>query len=477
MDAVAAGRQWLWSASPRGARLGAAAAALVAAQVWVAHAAAQNIVAFLLVLVFVVSLVASFRNTLAGLCIVILFQMRVLQGSEAIGLDEAAYALLFAATVTGWFLREGPTELGRRILSSSLGRGVLLFLAVCLASVVTTVLFGWSPLWWFRDFVAFSYMLLFFPIAAALTSRRGAILVAAALLVVILFHSVLAVAWYAEAIATTKAIWQLEWQRAPLHEVFSMAAVVAGLAGFLLARSARAMIAWVLLALPGVAALAVSQTRGYWLAAALAAGVVVLVSRGRRVRALWFAAVVLALIAAAGTLAFGGKFVGVVTSMAGRLSTISSPLRALSVQERVAETRAVLALIPGSPIVGHGLGAEVSYMSPIAHRVLTRTYTHNAYLYLLYKLGIVGLGAFAAFYARALRRVWRSLRESVDVSARIAMTAGLALLLAFLPLSLTSPQYYDKSSVLVIALILGAAEAAGQLARARARLTGRRTDP
>jgi O-antigen ligase len=111
----------------------------------------------------------------------------------------------------------------------------------------------------------------------------------------------------------------------------------------------------------------------------------------------------------------------------------------------------------------------VSYMSPIAHSVLTRTYTHNAYLYMLYKLGIVGLGAFAAFYVRALHRAWQSLRESGDGAARVAMTAGLALLLAFLPLSLTSPQYYDKSSALIIALILGAAEAAGQLARARAR--------
>ena len=100
-------------------------------------------------------------------------------------------------------------------------------------------------------------------------------------------------------------------------------------------------------------------------------------------------------------------------------------------------------------------------MSPIAHRVLTRTYTHNAYLYMLYKLGIVGLAAFAAFYWRALRRVWLSMRASAEGSgARTAMVAGLALLVSFLPLSLTSPQYYDKSSVLIISLILGAAEAA-----------------
>lgn len=477
MDAVATDREWrLGTSPPRGARLAAAMAALVAAQVWLAHVAAQDIAAFFIVLAFGVSLVVSFRSTLSGLCLIILFQIRILQGSETIGPDEVAYALLFGATLTGWLLREGPTELGRQVLSSPLGRGILLFLGVCLASVATTVVFGWSPLWWFRDFVAFSTMLLFFPIAATLTSRRGAILVTAALLVVILFHSVLAVAWYAEAIATTKALWQLEWQRAPLHEVFAMTAVVAGLAGFLFTRSAKALAASVLLTLPGVAALVVSQTRGYWLATALAAGAVVLMARGRRVRALWFAAIVVALIAAVGFAALGGKFVGVVMSMAGRLSTISSPLRALSVQERVAETRAVLALIPGSPIIGHGLGAEVSYMSPVAHRVLTRTYTHNAYLYMLYKLGIVGLGAFAAFYARALRRVWRSVRESGDGAARIAMTAGLALLLAFLPLSLTSPQYYDKSSALIIALILGAAEAAGQLALRRARAGVRAED-
>jgi O-antigen ligase len=444
-------------------------AVLVAAQVWLAHVAALDPAAFLIALAFGVALVVSFRSTLSGLCLVILFQIRVLQSSETISLDEVAYALLFVATLIGWLLREGPTDLGRRILSGPLGRSILLFLGLCFVSIVVAALFGWSPLWWFRDFVAFSYMLLFFPIAAALTSRRGAIVVAVAFLILILFHSVLAVAWYAQAIATTRAYWQLEWQRAPLHEVFAMTAVVVGLTGFVLSRSARAMAAWVLLTLPGVAALAVSQTRGYWLATVLAAGAVVVMARGRRVRALWFAVIVSALIAAVAFATIGGKVIGVAMSMAQRLSSISSPLRSLSVQERVAEARSVLALIPGSPIFGHGLGARVSYTSPVDHRGITTIYTHNAYLYILYKLGIVGLGAFAAFYVRALRRTWRSLRDSGGGVSKIAMMAGLALLLAFLPLSLTSPQYYDKSSALIIALILGAAEAGGQLTHARAR--------
>jgi len=470
MDAVASARDWRGVLQiPGGRRLWAWLAALAALEVWIAYAASASPLAFVLAVLFAAALASSFASTLAGLVLIILFQIRILQGSVGIGLDEIAYASLFLATFAGWALRDGPTELGRRILASPLGRAILLFLGVCLASLVTTVVFGWSPLWWFRDFVAFSYMLLFFPIAATLTTRRASIAIAAALLAVVLFHGILSIVWYAQAIATTKAAWQLEWQRAPLHEVFAMTAVVGGLALFLAARTVRAAAASVLLSLPGLAALVVSQTRGYWLATALAGLVVVALSRGRRLRVVWFAGIVLALVLAAGFAALGGKFVGVITSTAGRFSTITSPLRAVSVQERVAETDAVLSLIPGSPVVGHGLGAEVSYMSPIVHRVLTRTYLHNAYLYILYKVGLVGLAVFAAFYARALRRVWLSVRRPGDATSGAAMVAGFALLLAFLPLSLTSPQYYDKSSALVIALILGAAEAIGQSAAARAR--------
>jgi hypothetical protein len=458
MDAVADGREWCPGAARPAWRF-AGAAVLVSVQVWLSFAASIDPVAFVLALAFVVALALSFASTVAGLGLTILFQIRILQSTEQIGLDEAAYALLFAATLAGWVLREGATAAGRRVLSSPVGRAILVFFGVCIASIVPTVVFGWSPLWWFRNLVAFATLLLFFPVAGTLTSRPRCLVVVGAALVVIIFHSVLAVSWYAGAIATAKAFWQLEWQRAPLHEVLPMSAVVAGLAGFLLSRSARGAAGWLLLALPGVGALAASQTRGYWLATAVAAGVLTALARGRRLRALWFALVVVALVAAVGTAALGGKFVGVALSMGERASTISSPLRSLSMQERMAETRALLSLISHSPLVGQGLGAEVSYTSPVTHRAFTTTYAHNAYLYLLYKLGVVGLAAFAAFYARALASVWRSLRSSGG-QARVLLTAGFGLLVSFLPLSLTSPQYYDKSSVLIIALILGGAEAA-----------------
>jgi O-antigen ligase len=432
---------------------------LAAIQILVVVAGSRDSVAFLAALVFAVACIISFFSTAAGLALIILFPLRVLRGTTEISLEELAYAGLFFSTMAGWFLRHAPTEAGRRILRSPLGRSILLFIAVCFLSLITNILFEGSPLWWFRDFVRFSYLLLFFPVAGTALTKRGVGILVASLLIVIAVHGVLTIRSYGAAIASTTAMWQLRYQRVALHEVFSMATLVAAFAIFLRAKSKLVLAFVVVLSLVSVTSLVVSLTRGYWLATALALGITVWVLKGRPSRVLGFALVVLVLVGVGGYLVFSARFAGVVASTVERFHSISAPLRALSIQERMAETRAVMKNIAASPIVGRGLGAYVSYMSPIAHRVISRTYSHNAYLFIWFKLGIVGLAAFLVFYLRGIRRVWRSMLESTGPYTKAIMAAGFALLVSFLPLSVTSPQYYGKSSALIIALTLGAAQA------------------
>ena len=205
--------------------------------------------------------------------------------------------------------------------------------------------------------------------------------------------------------------------------------------------------------------LAASLTRGYWLAAAVAAALAYFLGKGRPSRAVAFGVILAGVLAVVAVGLFSTKVLGVVSSLVDRLSTISSPLRVLSMRERFAETKALIDGIARSPIVGRGLGATVSYMSPLRGHVITRVYAHNAYLFIWFKLGIVGLASFLVFYARGVRAVLRAMRVAGDERARALLAAGAALLLAFVPLSLTSPQYYGKSSALVIVLILGFAQA------------------
>jgi O-antigen ligase len=448
-------------------------AGAVALQAWLAYVGAGDPVAFFAGAIFLAALLVSFRSTLTGVAFTILYQMRVLQGTADVGLDELAYALIFFATVAGWFLRRGPSAAGRDILNSPVSRALLVFLGLAFLSVVVTLVTGGSAFLWFRDFVRFSYLLLFFPLADVLRSRRGAAVVSLSVAAVVLFYCGTSIWRYVSAITETKALWQIRHQRAALHEVFAMGALVVSFAVFLRAR--RRLVAGVAVGLAFLAAatLTASLTRGYWLATALAGIVVLVLSPGRRRRAAVFVVIMLLLVAAAGYAVFSSKFVGVLVTLAGRASTIAAPMRALSVKERLAETHELVKLVLSNPVVGRGLGAEVAYMSPLKHRLITTPYGHNAYLFMLHKLGVVGLAVYLVLYTRGMRRVWRAARTAAGDIERSVMVAGFALLLAFLPLSVTSPQFYGKSSALVIALLLGAAEALAQRARGGGLRAGR----
>ncbi len=440
---------------------------LVILQVSVSVFAAGQPLAFAAGVLFLLALVLSFRSTLTGLVLIILSQFYVLRGTADISAGELAYAGLFLSTLLGWILREGRTVEGRRLLRSPVGVSLLAFLAICVFSIAFVILYGGSPLWWMRDLVRFSYLLLFFPIAGAVKSRRDAGVVLASLLAVILYHGILTITWYAEAVASTEALWQLRYQRVALHEIFAMATLVASFGVFLRVRTRAVQVAALGMGLVGLIALGVSFTRGYWMAAVLACAIVAVMMRGPARRVVAFPLVLLTVVISGGVVVFSAKFLGILVSMADRLSTISSPLRVLSVQERMAETRAALALVWESPVFGRGLGAHVSYMSPLKHHVTTGSFLHNAYLFIWLKLGIVGLVSFLAFYFQGLRMTIRAAAKANSPLVHVLLVSGAAILIVAIPLSLTSPQFYDKSSALVLALVLGLAHASlcGKLGR------------
>ncbi len=436
----------------------AAAAALVAAQVWISVVGSREPLGLLAAILYVVAFVVSFRNTMSGLALVIVGQVRVLQGTEGIILEEIAYAGLFFATVAGWFLRRGSSVDGGHVLRSRLGRTILLFLAFCLVSIVQTLLFKGEAEWWFRDFIRFSYLLLFFPVAGVVRTKRDAVTLLTCFLLVIGFHAFVAIFWYQEAVAAA-TLQQVRYMRVPFHEIFATSTFVVAFAFFLHARSKRALALSMLVGLVGALTLAVSLSRSYWVAAVLALLLVFVFSERRPGRALAFVALLVLLFAGIGFAAFGSKMIEVVSSLSERASTIGAPLRALSMLERGAESSAWLERVPGSPIIGHGLGAHASYMSPIHGYVVTRTFAHNAYLFLLFKLGIAGTIFFFAWYLTGVGVTWRAMRRARGPYERAAMAGGLSLLLAFIPLSVTYPQYYERASMLVIVLIVGVAQA------------------
>jgi hypothetical protein len=202
-----------------------------------------------------------------------------------------------------------------------------------------------------------------------------------------------------------------------------------------LLRDRRRVWPWVVLAVL-VAALLVSFTRGFWLGAVIAAGVVVLFGRARGRPSLRSPLVLVA--GGVGIAAFVGF--ALLGGNAGMTSNLVKLYQAGVLAWHTLER----------PITGWGLGA----VAP--NYPFTTGFTYEiTYLDRAFKLGLIGLVLFLSLPLRLLRDSWRLLNGRLPLppgmSAREAVVP-LAVLLSVLVVSATNP--YMVGSVGIGAVVL-----------------------
>lgn len=194
--------------------------------------------------------------------------------------------------------------------------------------------------------------------------------------------------------------------------------------------------------------------RTLWLATASAVLIVILGSQARqRVRALVWSAMAALLVVAAMSALAPGQF----SVARERLLSVGQVHSDRSVRYRLRESSAVVREIRASPLGGSGLGAAVHWGEP-AYGVpaSSKTYSHNAYLWLAWKLGIPGLLlgptiiGFVLLAGRARRR------ETPPDALRTGAVAGL---LAMLVTGATAPVFSTVGATVVIGTLLALAVA------------------
>lgn len=239
----------------------------------------------------------------------------------------------------------------------------------------------------------------------------------------------------------------------PVAVIVSAAALISGQL-----RSRRALWAtWGVVALNSIALLLTFE-RTFWVATVLALGVVVLrAGRARRARAvLW-----MVLIAAAGLVALSTTSPGTLVTARERLLSIGQYQSDSSLRYRRVESQHVLAQIGYSPWIGSGLAATIWWGRPW-ELVPPRTYrySHNGYLWLVWRIGIPGaLILFALLGAAAF---WRGPPRGGPLLAAVRAGAQ-ASLLALLLASVTFPAFNGYGITSTMGLLVGL----GALPRAR----------
>jgi len=192
----------------------------------------------------------------------------------------------------------------------------------------------------------------------------------------------------------------------------------------------------------------ISFTRGIWLGciAGLLACALLYAWRGdrtahrlRRVGLVYASLLGLGLVGAVGLgLALGQTdFLALAGSRFGSIGGTEFTHQNASKVVRFAEYAEVISHIAVSPWLGHGLGYTFSFREPIGFTVIEQWYSHQIYLFIWLKQGIVGLAAFVWMLFTAVAMGARGSRRHDDPweSAWLATSAAATVLVAVTDLS------------------------------------------
>ena len=196
-----------------------------------------------------------------------------------------------------------------------------------------------------------------------------------------------------------------------------------------------------------LAAIAVSYTRSYWFPTVLILAAITLVEwwkmsprrRSSFLLRLGFGGLVLA-----------GLAVWLCIVRAEVLDGLSFPLTRANVLSayragdpniwtRLAEVEALWALFKEKPVLGHGLGAKYAVFAAFAGETVEWNYTHNAYLYFLFKTGAIGFTVLLVLllvYALEMRKAYIVAPSPADRFLALGFLSSTMVLLAS---SLTAP--------------------------------------
>lgn len=412
--------------------------------------ASKGILCLALILAGALVLV-SFRNTFFGLCLVILSSSFILPSTKQITQPEVLWIILFFSVFTGWVIKVFVLK-AEKVVRTIPELALVVFLSLCLLSILPATVQRVEVIDWFRKLFPFLIYLLYFPLVFSIRQRKQLYAVVGCFLIMGLCVGARNIIGFRSAILSIQYFFQAGSARHALSEPFFLAILVIAFSLLLRATTRLVKVLLSILTFFAMAALAVSFSRGYWIASAVSLVMLfVMASKKEKANMVIYLSVLVCL-----TLMIAQLFLGNIGEVVGRglMNRAASIVQAgqdIALVQRFQEARGIFRHVKANPIVGYGLGATFSYRV-LGHRAISTWYSHNAYLYLMFTLGLVGLFAYLTFYGGMLVRGCVLLRQQ-GYGYFGAFVRGIVCLFAgMLVVSVTSPQFIQKSSILVIVL-------------------------
>jgi len=398
----------------------------------------------------------SFRRPVVASSVIIFLYLHLLNKDEGVTPAEVAFVVYAFGYLVFWLFKTILVE-RRPVFRSSADFFLCVFFGICIVSGVVTLAWDGTLFLWFRETMSFAQLLLYFPLRDAMKSKRDAVAVMIAAGVMIGCVAAYGLANYRSASVAVRYMWELLSNRRAFGDHMFFPATVVVMSLLVHARTYRMRIVMSLVLLVFGLALAMTFSRGFWIATAC--GFLVLFAAGEnRVRVNFLIAMsVTIMLAATAIFSFIGAVGGsVLQLLVTRFSSAGAALTDISVLNRLAETRALLELIPESPIIGHGVGMSFSFYNIIYKVTSTVTYAHNGYLFLLFKVGLAGTIALLGFIMMQIRTAAVISRSVVKDDFIVGVVRGVgAAFVAMLLVTVTSNVFVERQSIAI--LVVGSA--------------------
>lgn len=156
------------------------------------------------------------------------------------------------------------------------------------------------------------------------------------------------------------------------------------------------------------------------------------------------------------------KAINPIESVVSRFLSLREYKDDISSVHRLREWDAASYLIGKNPVWGNGLGTRVVFESPQYDPESKRLgylsneiYVHNSYMWLLVKLGTVGLFSFLLLPLTALYTAVRSLRRLADPSSRAVQLAMCGIMAGNMVISVFGPMFNIDNMTPINAFVFG----------------------
>ena len=437
--------------------------ALLAALAYTIWAFDEAIVFAPLLLIAIPLIAYLFANPLANTAVVLFGFVALTDYSEGLQVTEIIYGLYLFGFLAHWYFMR-LFVYRQPFIRTVPDRAIFAFLLLCTAYLPIAFLFNGNVYGIFAEWRALVLLAFYFPVKETVREHRnGAAIVLTAIAFVGLFVAVRNLINYREMLLSATQLWQIARGRISTNDNLLMIASITGLVMLVFARRRHHQLVALAAFVMYFSGLILTQSRGYWLAFLVGAGIVWLVVDRRTKRRMF-------LLTAGGGIAllvvglvFLQDYVALVyTGLIERIVSLKSAASAdISLVNRFRETAAVWHKIVRNPILGYGMGVSYEFFDITRGASETDAFVHNGYVSLWYKYGLLGLGLMLTAWLGSIVRGIRAFSVRTGPPAvRLAGLIAASALSAFMLSCITSNPFFLNDTLFAFAILMGASSGA-----------------